>query len=225
MRDLAERGHGFVAQSVAGWVRAMELNDLLDLYYSAQPYLGASDELRVGATSRNYYDRLDVRVEGARSAVWIYRVRDEAAQLINGLEKREHVPIPPPDGSAPGRIWTPETAPAALDAMRLADRRPGKHVHVEGEYEWRTSLELTNLLKAQAQAAVDARAVAGEPEPEWKREPAFMPGDMGWLVRAGLVEERRVEPKTIIYRLTPAGRAARPLQWQGPPPAFTRRPG
>lgn len=222
MRDLAERGHGYVAQGVAGWARATEMNQLLDVYYSAERYTGgASEELRLGCANRGYYQRLDVRVEGATSPVWIYRITDEAAQMLNKLDGREHVPIAPADPRAAAVVWMPETAPVALDAMRTAAEKPRKHVHVEGEPEWRTSLELTNLLKAQAQAAADARAAAGESVVDGTREPAFMPGDVRWLVDAALAEELRVAPKTVVYRLTRAGREARPLIWQGPKPAFT----
>lgn len=226
MRDLAERGHGYVAQGVAGWARATEMNQLLDVYYSAERYTGgASEELRLGCANRGYYQRLDVRVEGATTPVWIYRITDEAAQMLNKLDDREHVPIAPGDPRSAAVFWMPATAPAAMDAMRTAAENPGKHVHVAGEPEWRTSLELTNLLKAQAQAAADAREAAGESVMDGEREPAFMPGDMRWLVDANLAEELRLTPKTVVYRLTRTGREVRPLVWHGPTPGFTRRPG
>lgn len=224
MRDLAERGHGYVAHGAAGWARATDVNQLLDVYY-AKHYASAGEELRLGCANRGDYERLDVRVEGATSPVWIYRVTDEAAQMLNKLDGREHVPIAPPNPAGGAVIWMPETAPAALDAMRIADENPGKQVHVVGEPEWRTSLELTNLLKAQAQANADAREAAGESVLDGGREPAFMPGDVRWLVNAALAKELRVAPKTVVYRLTRAGREARPLLWHGPTPAFTRRPG
>jgi hypothetical protein len=62
MRDLAERGHGYEANGVAGWARATEVNQLLEVYYAAQRYAGAAEELRLGCASRGYYERLDVRV-------------------------------------------------------------------------------------------------------------------------------------------------------------------
>jgi hypothetical protein len=225
MRDLAERGHGYEANGVAGWARATEVNQLLEVYYAAQRYAGAAEELRLGCASRGYYERLDVRVKGATSPVWIYRITDEAARKLNALDGRKHVPIAPPNPSAGAGTWMPETAPAALDAMRIAEEQPGKQLHVEGGPEWRTSLELTNLLKAQAQATADARVAAGESELDGGREAAFMPGDVRWLVSAALAEERRGAPKTVVYRRTPAGREARPLVWHGPTPAFTPRPG
>lgn len=223
MRDLAERAHGYVALAVGGWARVEDVNDLLDVFYLGRPYVGvAGEELRKGF-QRGHYDRIDVRVEGAARPVYMYRVTDEGARTLNRRENRRHVRIVPPAEGPEKGVWMPSTAPTALKELILAADNPGAPEYVPGEPEWRPSIDLTSALSSRVHAALKAREEASEPEVLGDRDPSFTPDDLRWHAAAGFAEERR-EGKKVLFRVTPAGRNARALEWRGPVPSFMKRP-
>lgn len=208
MRGLDARNHGYEVRGVRGWARAADVTEALE---AIQPrrWWGAAEELRKGVGRRGYYDRHDVRVPGATAAVWVYRIEDSAARMVADLRNEEHTTVADPVDTEEERAYVSSTVAAALDAMRHAAEHPGRREWVPGESAWRTSLELTSILRSAGDDADQARV--------------FMPGDLNWAVRSSLVEERRVA-SAVLYRLTPLGQALSPLQWHGPPPGLTRGP-
>lgn len=223
MRDLVERGHGYEACGVRGWTRALDVSQLVEVFYWDRRYLGAGGEMRMGWATRGYYSRIDVSVEGA-TPVWIYRIRNEAARLLNAEDGRPHVPIAPPTKDLELGVWMPDTVPAALAAMRWAAEHDGETIHVPGEPEWRSSLELTTIVMSLAEQRVLGQADADESvESGDKDEPPFQPGDLRWLVKTGLSDVRR-QARTPLYRISVMGVNTRPLLWHGPTPDWTPRP-
>ena len=196
LRDLESRREGFEVRGVRGWARPVDVERETIIYGTAERLRQLSDSGRV--------TREEVRVQsGVAGAVWVYRITDEGARLIDERDGRGHVPVAAPGALVQNQAYVSSTAAAALEALRHAVENPGRKEWIQGEPEWRTSRELTEWLKAEGDRVDMAPGV-------------FFPGDMMWLVRNHLAE-RRDDP-AVIYRITNSGAALEPLVWHGEPP-------
>lgn len=199
LRSLASKGEGYEVRGVRGWARPLQVERETAVY-------GAAEYLRRLAL-RGRLTREDVRVrDSATGAVWVYRITDEGAQLVDEHEGWEHVPVHPPDDPVPNQAYVSSTVTPALDALRHAAVNAGPREWIQGQPEWRTSLELTNWLKAEN----DRTDVTPR---------MFFPGDLAWLVRNHLAQ--RLEQPAVIYRITGSGAALQPLVWHGTEPRET----
>ncbi|MBB4635916.1 hypothetical protein [Longimicrobium terrae] len=200
MDDLARAGYGYELRGVRGWAGSANLEDSLKVY-------DAAAELR-RAYRRGSITRANAGVPDARRPLWIYRIADAGARRLATLREQAYVPVAPPSLGGEPRALMPPTVVAAMDALRYAAEHPGDQERVQGEPEWRTSLELTRWLYAEAEHTGVNRV--------------FMPGDLERLVTNGLAQSRRVPPllpdgkrPVLLYRISITGAALRTLVWHG----------
>lgn len=204
LRDL-ERGHGgYELHGVRGWASSGEVQEAVQNRRREQnaprvEFSGGADELRALA-SRRLLSRVDARIPGATSPLWLYRIKDAGARRVAATEGTEHTRVKAPLDRPETRVFIRPQVRAALDALRHADQHPGRREWVPGEPQWRTSRELTAWLQRRRSGGKTPRI--------------FFADDMAACVQLGFAE-RRDEP-AIIYRLTPFGRDVRPLVWRDP---------
>jgi hypothetical protein len=202
LRDLARREGGYELRGVRGWATAADVEDATGAH-------GAGENLKA-ALQRGDLIREDVRVPDSPAPVWVYRISDETARRMAELEGAEHVPV---QASGGGRAYLRPGVSAALDASRYAaENSSARRARVKGEPEWRTARELTEWLRAEGDRT------GGD-------ERSFSSYDLAWCVKYGLMERREIPPPpnsprsvrpVIVYRITLAGAAVKPLVWHDP---------
>jgi hypothetical protein len=195
LRILESQGEGFEVRGVRGWARPQHVERQTGVYATAEAMRNLAER---GHATR---EDVSVRKSGA-GAVWVYRITEKGALLVDEFDGRQHVPVQPPGDQAPNQAYVTHSVAVALDALRHAAKNPGRREWVPGEPEWRTSLELTSWLKAEG----DRQNIAPR---------VFFTGDLKWLVRNELVERREETPTTVIYRITESGAALQPVVWHG----------
>jgi hypothetical protein len=204
LRDLARRGGGYEFRGVRGWATAADVADGTGAYR-------ASENLKA-AVERGDLIREDVRVPGAGSPVWVYRITDETARRIASLEGVEHVPVQASAGPVEQRAYLRPGVQVALDALRYAaENSSARRARIPGEPEWRTARELTGWLRDEGERTGHERS--------------FLSDDLAWAVKTGLIERRELPPPpnaptsvrpVIVYRITVTGAAIKPLVWHDP---------
>lgn len=204
LRDQARRGGGYELRGVRGWATAADVGDATNTYRAG--------EHLTTAFKGGYVIREDVRVPGAPAPVWVYRITDETARRMAELEGTEHVPVQASGRSVGKRRYLRPGVKAALDALRYAaENSSARRARIAGEPEWRTARELTNWLRAEGDRTGDQRS--------------FFSDDLTWAVKTGLIERRELPPPpnsphsirpVIVYRITAAGAAVKPLVWHDP---------
>jgi hypothetical protein len=200
LRILESESEGYEIRGVRGWARPQHVERQTGVYATAEVMR------QLALSGRALREEVRLRNSGsAAGGVWVYRITDESARLIDELDEREHVPVQPPGDPVPNQAYVSSTAAAALDALRHAAENPGRTEWVPGERGWRTSRELSSWLKAEG----DREDVAPR---------VFFPGDLRWLVDNKLAVRRDETPTTVIYRITTSGAALQPVVWHGPEP-------
>ncbi len=205
LRDLEWGRGGYERHGVRGWASVREIQEAVvqrRRERKAPRYqLGfeAAEGLRA-LSARGLLSRVDARTPGASAPVWLYRITDAGARRVSAAVDVQHQWVKPPGKRPETRVFIRPYVRAALEALKHAEQHPGARVWVPGEPEWRTSRELTAWL---------GRRRGGGKTPR-----IFYSDDMAACVQLGFAE-RRDDPK-IIYRVTPLGRAVKPLVWREP---------
>jgi hypothetical protein len=226
---LEGRGGGYEWRGVRGWALPADVErETGERLPERLPYL----------YSRSLLIHDDVRQPNRTRSLWIYRISEEGARLV---AEREGVAYRPrrPREHAPGEretaIYIPPGSVVALRALRLAMEDPKPSPHFPGNQGWRTAVELDALIQAPVKDLPEWKVDMefGDPDewedsPSWRARPEYRPPiepagfsteDMLWLVRAGYAQRSGAEYKwrqrpVLLYRVTFAGMAVVPLEWQ-----------
>lgn len=195
LRDLEKRSGGYEVFGVRGWAPVGDISEASSIHT-------VSEELRV-CVRRLWVERADVRIPDAQNAFYCYRITTAGARHIASREG--HIGgrnIPPPQRNSEGKrqALLASGAIAALDALRHAANHTARRERIVGERGWRTSLDLTNWLKAEGERT-------GEPR-------VFFSDELQRLVRYGLVERREGASGEILYRVNALGAELEPLEWK-----------
>lgn len=226
---LEARGGGYEWRGVRGWALTADVErETGERLPERLPYL----------YSRGLLIHDDVRQPNRTLPLWIYRISEEGARFVAVREGVAHRPRRPRE-HAPGEretaIYISPGSVVALRALRRAIEDPKPSPHFPGERGWRTAVELDALVPGAKDAPPEWKMdmELGDPDewedpPPWRAQPecrppvkpyGFSTEDMLWLVRAGFAQKFGAEYKwrqrpVLLYRITPAGMAVIPLEWQ-----------
>lgn len=220
---LATRAGGYERRGVRGWA------------HPADVALGASVHVGDALTQlwrRGLLIREDVRTPERQRPVYISRISEKGARLVVGSDAADSlIGLPEPAGGrAEPAVYMPPGAIVALRGLRSVLNDAGPTPHFPGELGWRSEAELWDLVFPEGVEIPEwvRNLLRGEPE-EWEpwrqtpeittlRQTWFGPLDLSWLVRAGYVQRFTTVPAgtrrpLVVYRATPAGTSAVPLEW------------
>jgi DNA-binding PadR family transcriptional regulator len=195
LRELEKQSSGFKLFGLRGWAPVGAISEGTSIYT-------VTDELRA-CVRRGFVEREDVRLPDAATPSYVYRITAAGARHIaKGECDDDGREIPSPRRHAKGKrpVLLSTGAVAALDALRHAASHAARRERVAGETGWRTSLDLTNWLKAEGERTGNHRV--------------FFSDELQRLVRYGVVERRVGVGGEKLYRLTARGKELQPLEWK-----------
>jgi hypothetical protein len=192
---LETQKHGYSLHRSWGWATATDIGEEV-----MKP--DVPEQLK-RLVKTGHISRTDVRLRDASRAVWAYRITQLGADQLPPGATRVAIPAIP---SAPDRR---SYVPTGVRVLLFVLRHVVRSSEI-GDPPWRTSIELTELLRST---------------PKLRRHGSvFEHHDLQWAVRNGFVARRDADRRgTLAYLITPTGAGLRYLGWRGPVPGSGRR--